>query len=108
MAAIPDKEERLDESLATTGRLHSLMGVQLLAVGSARAAPAGDERGPCGDRLRRRLDPQLTGIEERRHAAPGTALILRRSPRSGPCRLAGVSAAEIDLIVVATATPAIL
>lgn len=105
MAAIPDKEERLDESLATTGRLHSLMGVQLLAVGAALPPQRVTNEdlvaiGCDADWIRKR-----TGIEERRHAAPGTgASELATLAAERALERAGVSAAEIDLIVVATAT----
>jgi 3-oxoacyl-[acyl-carrier-protein] synthase-3 len=106
MAVTPDSEQRLDESLATTGRLHSLMGVQVLAMGAALPPQrvTNEDLAAIGcdaDWIRKR-----TGIEERRHAAPGSgASDLATLAAQRALERAGVSAADIDLIIVATATP---
>lgn len=96
----------LSETLGTSGRLHSLTGVQVLALGAALPEHAVTNAdlaalGYDADWIHKR-----TGIEQRRHAAPGTGtsdLAIQAAERA--LARAGISASEIDLIIVATATP---
>ena len=96
----------LSETLGTSGRLQSLTGVQVLALGAAlpeHTVTNADlaELGYDANWIHKR-----TGIEQRRHAAPGTGtsdLAIQAAEQT--LAHAGVSASEIDLIIVATATP---
>lgn len=96
----------LSETLATSGTLHSLMGVRILGVGSAlpERAVTNAELAALGydaDWILRR-----TGIEQRYHAAAGTgASDLARRAAERALTDSGVPIADVDLIVVATATP---
>jgi len=89
-----------------SSRLHSLMGLQILATGSS--APDNVVRNE--DLVALGMDPQWivqrTGIQERRHAPPGTATsdICIAAGRQALER-AGVAPDEIDLVVVGTFTP---
>lgn len=96
----------ISESLATVGQIRSLTGIRMLSLGAA--LPPGIVTN--ADLAALGYDAQWiverTGIEQRRHAAPGvgTSDLSLEAARQALDR-AGVSASELDLIVVATATP---
>jgi len=91
---------------APSGLLPRLTGVQMLSVG-AFAPP---QVVPNEDLAHLGCDPQWiiqrTGIRERRKAADGVATSDLAAEAARRClAAAGVSAAEVDLIVLATMTP---
>lgn len=86
--------------------LHHLMGVQILSTGSYAPDPVVRNE----DLTALGVDPewivQRTGIRERRHAPPDMATSdLCRISGSQAMERAGMTAADIDLLVVGTFTP---
>lgn len=96
----------LSASLATRGPMHSLLGIRIEAVGAALPSHAVRNE----DLVSLGCDPdwivRRTGIQQRYHAAEGTGTSDLAYAAAQDClSQASVSAAEIDLILVATATP---
>jgi 3-oxoacyl-[acyl-carrier-protein] synthase-3 len=96
----------ISDSLATSGRMHTLMGVRILSLGTALPPRivTNAELATLG------CDPdwivKRTGIEERRHAAAGVGtsqLAIQAAEQA--LERAQVSPRDLDLIVVTTATP---
>jgi 3-oxoacyl-[acyl-carrier-protein] synthase-3 len=96
-----DEQKKLGSAL-----LHTLMGVRIVATGSY----APDNIVTNADLAPLGMDPewvlQRTGIRERRHAPPGMATsdLCVEAARRCLAR-AGVSAGDVDLLVVGTFTP---
>ncbi|MCU0871538.1 MAG: ketoacyl-ACP synthase III [Pirellulaceae bacterium] len=104
--ASPEPQTRCRPRFSGRSRLCSLMGVQILATGSylpERIVRNEDlaELGYDADWI-----IQRTGIRERRHAPPGQVTSDVAYEAAVRCLdAAGVSPAEVDLILVATMTP---
>lgn len=101
-AASPD----LSSQLATQGRVHSLSGIQIRSVGAA--LPGRLVRNE--DLVDLGCDPdwivQRTGIRQRYHAPPGVSTSDLAYDAAKMCLdRVGATAQDVDLLLVATATP---
>ena len=98
--------QELSASLATRGHMHSLLGIRIEAVGAALP----DLVVRNEDLVGLGCDPEWivrrTGIQERRHAPSGVGTSDLAYAAARRClERAGVAASDVDLILVATATP---
>ncbi|MFO0903522.1 MAG: beta-ketoacyl-ACP synthase III [Pirellulales bacterium] len=105
MASLGGRSE-ISDSLATVGQIRSVTGVSLLSLGAALPPHIVTNADLAALGYDAQWIIERTGIEQRRHAAPGvgTSDLALEAARQALER-AGTTAAEIDLIVVATATP---
>lgn len=96
----------ISESLATVGQIRSVTGVSILSLGAALPPRIVTNADLAALGYDAQWIIERTGIEQRRHAAPGVGAsdLALEAAREALAR-SGAPASQIDLIIVATATP---